>query len=93
MNEVLEFLEGNDERLLPILHRKLERSAEDQDFERASKLRDQIKRLDRISLEQAHIDAIAKAGDLLIVLPGKLPGARQIWHLVNGVRWSSIRLP
>ena len=89
VREVLEFLEGNEERLLPILHRRLEQCVEHQDFERAGRLRDQIKRLDRISLEQAHLDVVAKAGELLLVLPGKAPGSRQVWHLVQGVRWAS----
>lgn len=92
VNEVLAFLEGSGDRLLPILHRRLEKCVEDQDFERAGKLRDQIKRLDRISLEQAHLDVVAGAGELLIVLPGRSAGSRQIWHMVNGVRWSSFEL-
>ena len=92
VNEVLEFLGGDEECLLPILHRRLERAAADQDFERAGKLRDQIKRLDRISLEQAHLDSVAKAGELVIVLPGANPGGRQIWHLVSGVRWASFEV-
>ena len=89
VNEVLEFLGGDEERLLPILHGRLESAAADQDFERAGKLRDQIKRLGRVSLEQAHLDVVAKAGELIIVLPGGDPRGRQIWHLVSGVRWAS----
>ncbi len=92
VGEVLEFLEGDGDGLLRILHERLEQCVEDQDFERAGKLRDQIKRLDRISLEQAHLDVVAKAGELLIVLPSQRPGARQVWHMVNGVRWASIEV-
>ncbi|HLT18106.1 MAG TPA: exonuclease domain-containing protein [Thermomicrobiales bacterium] len=87
--DVLAFLDGDKERLLPVLHERLERAARMQDFERASKLRDQIRRLDRITLEQAHIDIVAKAGHLLLVLPGRDPGCRQVWHLYRGVRWAS----
>jgi excinuclease UvrABC nuclease subunit len=74
------------------LHERLEQCVANQDFERAGKLRDQIKRLNRISLEQSHLDVVSKAGDLLIVLPGKAANERQIWHLVKGIRWSSIEV-
>ena len=87
--DVLAFLDGDKERLLPVLHERLERAARLQDFERASRLRDQIRRLDRITLEQAQIDVLAKAGHLLLVLPGRAAGARQAWHLYRGVRWAS----
>ena len=89
VSEVLEFLNGDTDRLLPVLQQRLESAASNQDFERAKKLRDQIQRLNRLTFEQAHIDVVAKAGDLLIVLPSKIARCRQVWHLVNGVRWAS----
>ena len=92
VNEVLGFLDGDTERLVPLLHRRLEQAAAAQDFERASRLRDQIKRLDRLSLEQAQLDVVAKIDHLLIVLPGREAGQRQVWHLVRGVRWASLEL-
>jgi predicted GIY-YIG superfamily endonuclease len=87
--DVRAFLAGDKERLLPALHERLERAATLQDFERAGKLRDQIRRLDRISLEQAHINVLADAGHLLIVLPGLRANSRQVWHLYRGVRWAT----
>jgi predicted GIY-YIG superfamily endonuclease len=90
VHEVIAFLEGDKTRLLPLLHARLERAAAVQDFERAGRLRDQIRRLESVSLEQAHIDSVAKAGRLVVVLPGREPGSRQIWYLVNGVRWAAL---
>ncbi|MEZ4572110.1 MAG: exonuclease domain-containing protein [Thermomicrobiales bacterium] len=85
VNEVVGFLEGDQHRLLPLIHAKLEQAAENQDFERARKLRDQIKRLDRLSLEQGKLDVVARAGHLLIVLPGREGFSAQVWYLVRGV--------
>ncbi|CAN5811416.1 DEDD exonuclease domain-containing protein [soil metagenome] len=92
VNEVLGFLDGDDDRLLPILHRRLEQAAASHDFERASRLRDQIKRLDRLSLEQAQLDVIGKIDRLLVVLPAREGADRQVWFLVRGVRWASFEI-
>jgi DNA polymerase III epsilon subunit family exonuclease len=93
VKEVIAFLNGDKSRLLPLLHARLERAADVQDFERAGKLRDQIRRLERLTLEQAHLDIVAKAGHLLIVLPGRNATPRHVWYLVNGVRWAALDVP
>ncbi len=92
VSDVLAYLDGDDQRLLPTLHGRLEKAAATQDFERAGKLRDQIQRLGRIALEQANLDVLAKAGQILLVLPGKSRAERQIWYLCRGIRWAAFEV-
>lgn len=92
VHDVIAFFSGDRDRLVSLLHDRLEASARNLDYERAARLRDQMSRLERLSLEQAQLDEAAATGHALLVLPGATPDTRQIWYLLRGRRWAQIEV-
>lgn len=89
VNLVLKFLEGDEWALHPWLHGRLEAAAAALDFEKASRLRDQIAKANRLALEQAEIGKWVNQPHVLLVLPGAGEDLREIWYLHRGRKWSS----
>lgn len=92
VNTVLAFFEGDSTALLDLLHRRLEAAAIALNFERAAQLRDQISRLERISLQQSEIGEAERVGHAILVQAGVEVGQRSIWYLLRGQRWASLTI-
>jgi excinuclease ABC subunit C len=87
---VRNFLEGHDRVLLRDLHRRMERAAAAEEFEEAARLRDTIRRVEKIVARQKIVDpaggdqdaiGVARVGAttamaILVVRAGKLQGRR-----------------
>lgn len=89
---VIRFFEGERSELLELLHDRLERAAAALDFERAARLRDQIRRLDGVSLEQASINNLRLLNHALLVMSSVDERSREVWYLVSGRRWAELRI-
>jgi hypothetical protein len=92
IQDVIAFFQGDGSRLMSHLHRKLEQTVEVLDFERAARLRDQVRRIDALSLEQQRIDGACRFTHALLVLPGASQGSREVWYLLRGQRWAQMRI-
>lgn len=92
VNLVLQFLEGDERALYPWLHSRLEAAAESLDFEKASRLRDQITKANRLALEQAEIGKWVDQPHVVLVLPGKGDGCRDLWYLHRGRKWATFSI-
>jgi excinuclease UvrABC nuclease subunit len=90
VHDVLDFFQGDDQRLIAILHAKLEETVASLDFERAAKLRDKIKRVDALAREQRYLDTAAQHSHALLVLPSATENAREVWYLLRGRRWAQM---
>lgn len=64
VRQAMRFLEGHDQEVVSDLERRMEQASEDQDYERAAMLRDQIKRLREAQARQV---AGGGSGDLDVV--------------------------
>ena len=92
VNLVVDYLDGEQDALLPFLHDRLESAARSLDFEKAGRLRDDISRSNRLVLEQATISLAATNRHAILVLPGLKGAQREIWYLYKGQRWAQLRL-
>ena len=88
VNLVLQFLDGDEQALFPDLHRRLEAAVSALDFEKASRLRDDIGRANRLVLEQAKLSQAAREVHSVLVLPGTEGVERELWYLYRGRRWA-----
>jgi DNA polymerase III epsilon subunit family exonuclease len=89
--DAIAFLHGDHDDVLAHLQRQLEAAAERLDFERAARLRDQLRRAQQIVLHQQLLDEALEIGNVLIVTPSPEPGARELLMVVRGRLWASIR--
>ncbi len=70
VDNVVAFLEGRGEDLLPNLNAEMERAADDLDFERAAKLRDEIKAIEHVLEHQKIVSDRGKTFDVLALAQG-----------------------
>ena len=89
---VLAFLDGFDHALHPYLHSRLENAVATLDFEKASRLRDDIARANRLVLEQAKISRAGAHRHALLVLPATDIAQREVWYLFRGRRWAQLTM-
>lgn len=89
--DVIAFLRGDHDDVLAHLQRQLEAAADRLDFERATKLRDQLRRAQQIVLHQQLLDEAVEIGNVLIVTPSPELGARELLMVVRGRLWACIR--
>jgi excinuclease UvrABC nuclease subunit len=89
--DVIAFLHGDHDEVLAHLQRQLEAAADQLDFERAARLRDQLRRAQQIVLHQQLLDQALDIGNVLIVTPSPEPGARELLMVVRGRLWARIR--
>jgi excinuclease UvrABC nuclease subunit len=90
VKDVIAFFRGDTTRLIAHLHTRLEGTVETLDFERAARLRDQIKRVELLARQQQQLDDVARHAHALLVLPSATSGAREVWYLLNGRRWAQL---
>ncbi|HWV25500.1 MAG TPA: exonuclease domain-containing protein [Thermomicrobiales bacterium] len=91
VHEVLSFLEGKGDALHALLLGELEKAAERLDFERAERLRKDIRSVTTILDEQARLHEAERMHNLLLVLPSADPECREVMIVLKGRRWSQIR--
>lgn len=89
--EVIGFLRGERDEVLARLHQQLTEAADRLDFERAARLRDRIRRVQQLVLNQQLLDETTQRGTLLIVTPSPEEGARELLLVVGGRVWAQIR--
>lgn len=90
VNDLLAFFHGDTARLIEHLHRKLEGTVATLDFERAARLRDQIRRVESLARTQRQLEEAARHPHALLVLPSATPDAREVWYLLHGRRWAQL---
>jgi excinuclease ABC subunit C len=70
IDNVILFLEGREEDLLPAMEADMERAAEALDFERAAKLRDEIKAVEHVLEQQKIVSGKGQTFDVLALAQG-----------------------
>ncbi len=70
VDNVAMFLEGRGEELIPDLHAEMDRAAADLDFERAAKLRDEMKAIGHVLEHQKIVSDRGKTFDVLALAQG-----------------------
>lgn len=90
VRDVVAFFHGDTTRLVAHLHTKLEGTIASLDFERAARLRDQIKRVESLARQQQQLDDVTRQPHAVLVLPSVAEGSREVWYLVNGRRWAQL---
>jgi excinuclease ABC subunit C len=70
IDNVIMFLEGREDDLLPAMKAEMERAAESLDFERAAKLRDEIKAIEHVLEQQKIVSGKGQTFDVLALAQG-----------------------
>ena len=91
VQDVIGFLRGERDEVMARLHQELVACAERLDFERASRLRDRIRRVQQLVLSQQLLAETEQRGTVLIVTPSPESGAREFLLVVRGRLWAQIR--
>lgn len=89
--DVIGFLRGEREDVIRRLHGQLTECAERLDFERAARLRDRIRRVQQLVLSQQLLDDTVQRGQVLVVTPSPVSGARELLMVFGGRLWAQIR--
>jgi DNA polymerase III epsilon subunit-like protein len=90
VRDVVGFFEGNTTPMIARLHAKLEETVTTLDFERAARLRDRIRQVERLAGEQHLLDGAGRYQHALLVLPSHEPDRREVWYLLKGRRWAQL---
>jgi hypothetical protein len=89
---VVSFLDGRDEALNERLLEELQGAALRLDFEKAARLRRDIRSVQTIVEEQTRIRDAENLHNLLLVLPSSDPDCREIMVVVRGRLWAQLRV-
>ena len=92
VGDVVDFLEGKEQGLKQRLWSELESAAERLDFERASKLRRDLRSSLALIAEQSRLRTAAVDHNLLLVQPSAAPGCREVMVVLAGRIWSQLRV-
>lgn len=84
VKDVISFLEGKQERLLRDLRRKMEEAAEDLEFERAARLRDQIGAVEEVMARQKVISTRMIDQDVVAVVADEGGACVQMFYIRGG---------
>ncbi|HEX5164276.1 MAG TPA: UvrB/UvrC motif-containing protein, partial [Thermomicrobiales bacterium] len=90
VRDVVAFFEGDTTRMIARLHAKLQETVTTLDFERAARLRDRIRQVERLAHEQHLLDGAGRYQHALLVLPSLETDERQVWYLLKGRRWAQL---
>jgi hypothetical protein len=88
VRQVVRFLDGEDDALYAVLWAGLERAADAQDFERAEKLRRNLTVVNGIVAGQRQLRDAVERHHLMMALPGRDAGTRELWMVLEGRTWS-----
>lgn len=91
VRQVIRVLDGDDSALLEQLWQSLEEAARQLDFERARRLRNDLRSVEAIVSAQRSQRAAAERHTLVLVLPSVEPGSVETLLVVRGRLWSQIR--
>ncbi|MGA7670971.1 MAG: exonuclease domain-containing protein [Nitrolancea sp.] len=92
VHDVIGFLRGERDDVIEMIQRQLTEAAEKLDFEKASRLRDRIRRVQQLILSQQVLDEAAARGNRLIVTPSVDDCARELMLVIGGRLWAQIRV-
>jgi DNA polymerase III subunit epsilon len=92
VDAVVDFLDGRDEALNERLLEELQGAALRLDFEKAARLRKDIRSVQSIVEEQARLRDAEELHNLLLVLPSVDEGAREVLVVVRGRLWAQLRV-
>jgi len=87
----LAFLRGERDELTPVLHQQLAAAVERLDFERAARLRDLIRKAQRLVLSQRLVDETLSRGPVVVVTGSPEPRAREFLLILSGRLWAQVR--
>ena len=91
VHSVVHFLNGEDEALYQQLWSGLEAAAERQDFERAAKLRDDLKTVTHVVDAHRVMREAIETHTLLLVLPSTAASSREVLLVCAGRLWAQVR--
>ena len=91
VHDVIAFLRGERDDVIGLIQGQLAEAAESLDFERATRLRDRLRRVQQLILSQQILDDAAGRGNHLVVTPSVDSNARELLMVVRGRLWSQIR--
>ncbi len=92
VREVVQFLDGRDAVLYERLWRGLEDAADRLDFERARRLRDDLREVNQVVAAQRHLREAAETNHVLLVLPSSQSAAREVLLIAAGRLWAQLRV-
>ncbi len=84
VNQLLSFMNGNTAPVTRELEAKMQQAAEDLEFERAARLRDDLGAIDKIMEQQAVVLSDGTDADLIAFATDELEAAVQIFHVREG---------
>ncbi|CAA9580300.1 MAG: Excinuclease ABC subunit C [uncultured Thermomicrobiales bacterium] len=91
VHDVVRFLDGRDEVLYERLWGGLEDAAARLDFERAAKLRNDLRTVTQVVAAHRALREAAETQTLLLVLPAPDPAEREVVLVAGGRRWAQVR--
>lgn len=91
VRDVVRFLDGQDEALLDRIWNGLEEASERLDFERARRLRDDLRQVNAVVSAQRQLREAAERSHLLLVLPSAEARCREVLLVVGGRIWAQRR--
>ncbi|CAA9581194.1 MAG: Excinuclease ABC subunit C [uncultured Thermomicrobiales bacterium] len=91
IDDVLDFLDGKDQGLKERLWAELEKAAERLDFERASRLRRDLRTSLALIAEQSRLRTAELDHNLLLVQPSADPGFREVMVVLRGRIWAQLQ--
>src|SRR5690606_29320710 len=92
VDDVIRFLDGQDDALNQRLLQELQDAAVRLDFNKAARLRQGIRSVQAIEDEQTRIRNAEELHNLLLVLPSVDPGCREVMIVIRGRLWAQLRV-
>jgi excinuclease UvrABC nuclease subunit len=92
VDEVIQFLDGSDDGLRARLWSDLETAAQQLDFERATKLRQDLRSALALIEEQDRLRTAEQSHNALLVQASADPDAREVLVILRGQIWAQIRV-
>ncbi len=93
VQDVIDFLEGHDQGLRERLWAELEAAAARLDFERASKLRKDLRSALALIGEQARLRTAESEHTLILVQPSSAVACRELLIVLRGRMWAQLQIP
>lgn len=84
INEIMNFLEGKQERVIKNLQEKMLKAAENLQYEKAGELRDQIKAVEKVLEKQKIVNAAEEDQDVIAFARGNNEVCVQVFFIRNG---------
>ena len=91
VRDVVRFLDGHDDVIYDRLWRGLEDAAERLDFEKAGRLRKDLRDVQGVVAAQRRLREAAETQHLVLVLPSADPEAREVLLVASGRLWAQVR--